>query len=170
MYKRNLKLSPPWETIHNKLIAFFDGDNTIIVDKNITDDYTLGISCYSKDKYDALSRLLRKEYNFGNVTLKINLYLLADKDSRSSNKNDKVYYAIEDLETILTGNEIFNRVENIKLMGGTISYCIFNKQVIQFYNDDLTDINGLESTLAEHIAMEIFKTEDTDVYYCTNNM
>ena len=45
-------------------------------------------------------------------------------------------------------------------------YVMFKNEVIQYYTDDLGDLNGMSSTLAQDIAWKIFEPVD-GVYYCT---
>ena len=47
-----------------------------------------------------------------------------------------------------------------------MSFAVFAKEVVQYYNDDLTDINGLKSTLYEDIARDVFDIDG--INYCTS--
>ena len=47
-----------------------------------------------------------------------------------------------------------------------INYVIFANEVVQYYNDDMRDFNGVRSTLYQYIADELFKTRP-DTHYCT---
>lgn len=164
MRSKNCKLSSPWEEVHHALEAFFEKDDTVVVDAEISANYTLGISCYSEKKYNALKKVLRQEYKFGNVVLRIFLYLLSDKRTNTTTFSTKD--PAKNIEAALSGNELFDHIESRIIMGSKLSYCLFKKEVVQFYNDDLTDLNGLESTLAENIAEIIFDVDD--VYFCTD--
>ena len=46
-------------------------------------------------------------------------------------------------------------------------YVVFKNKVVQYFNDNLMDINGFCSTLYENIARDIFEKMD-GVFYCTD--
>jgi hypothetical protein len=43
---------------------------------------------------------------------------------------------------------------------------VFEKKVVQFFNDQLDDINGNKSTLYQDIAKDVFEKHE-GVYFCT---
>jgi hypothetical protein len=51
----------------------------------------------------------------------------------------------------------------------TMSYIVFKPEIVQFFNDDLTDINGLASMLYNQIAYDIFRPE-LNVSYCIDKI
>lgn len=161
MNKRNMKLSPPWEEIHSMLQTFFESDSEVAVDREISEDCTLGVVCYSAAKFNALDVLLRKQYEFGNVTFRIDVCMPADSAAVASGDDDPAKL----MKTALEGNQLFDKIVIRNIMMSKICYCVFKKEVIQFYNDDLTDLYGYESTLAENIARIIFDVED--INFCT---
>lgn len=157
------KLSSPWESLHHMLEAFFLSDTKIVISKCITDNYVLDVIVYDKDKFTALSKILITKYEFGNVTLRIKISL------NSAKKADPMTFfpenSIECLGKVLYGNNLFDHIETQELMGSTTTYCMFTKVVVQYYDDNLADPHGVESTLAQHIAEQIFDVKD--VFYCT---
>ena len=50
---------------------------------------------------------------------------------------------------------------------GKITYVVFVNEVVQYFNDNLYDINGVCSTLYQEIAKEVFK-ESNSVHFCTD--
>lgn len=48
-----------------------------------------------------------------------------------------------------------------------LTYVVFEAKVVQFFNDDIGDINGIKSTLYEDIAEEVFEKKE-GIYFCTN--
>jgi hypothetical protein len=50
-----------------------------------------------------------------------------------------------------------------------MSYIVFKPEIVQFFNDDLTDINGLASMLYNQIAYDIFRPE-LNVSYCIDKI
>lgn len=145
-------LSSPWEGIHHRLLALFADDDTVKVAEKITDDYVLNIVVYDTNKYNALCRRLRQQYTFGNVTLTIALY------DAANNEDDEIS-EVKDLETILNGNKYFDRIESIKdFMGFEHNYCIFSREIMQYFNDNCCDPNGNEFKLMQDLAPVIFNT------------
>ena len=47
------------------------------------------------------------------------------------------------------------------------NYVVFENKVVQFFNDDLSDIHGNKSTLYQEIAKDIFGDCD-NIYFCTD--
>ena len=48
-----------------------------------------------------------------------------------------------------------------------MTYVVFVKEVVQYFNDDLGDANGVCSTLYQDIAKRLF-TSTEGVFFCTN--
>ena len=48
-----------------------------------------------------------------------------------------------------------------------INYVAFDPVVVQFFNDQLDDANGLKSTLYADIAKEVFGMQD-GIFFCTD--
>lgn len=156
-------LSSPWEQIHHAMVAFFEEDPEITIgDIDENDDtgiYTMTVFSSSIEKFKALRKVLKKEYDFGNVTLKVNV----DLDDKEYETNE-----VEDIETILQDNPLFKEMKCIKEAGATFNYCVFNKQVLQYFDDVLSDDQGFRSTLAQDIAEKIFAT--SQIMYCTSKV
>jgi hypothetical protein len=49
-------------------------------------------------------------------------------------------------------------------MFGEVEYCIFKREVLQFWNDDIGDFWGYTSLLAEDIARDILHVQ---IGFCT---
>ena len=63
---------------------------------------------------------------------------------------------------------MFSYVEEVTgIFSNPITYVVFVNEVVQYYNDNLSDIHGLRSTLYQEIAKDIFETR-LGVYYCTD--
>jgi len=148
-------LSTPWIEFARKLHVLFgqDPDINIIYDNEATE-----VKLYINNaiKADALSRKLPTEKTFGNVTLKITVIPSNNEDS-----NTDIF------QKIFTGNPILKEIvvdDNPMLPGFT--HIIFENKVAQYFNDRLNDPMGLESTLYENLARDIF--EDTgEVFFNT---
>ena len=168
-----LKLSAPWDTYYQKVNAIFkeDSEVNVIFDE---DEYILKIYVddASGKKADAISALLPERKVFGNVELKIavipsNDYLNMRSCKFVLNKDTEEYYS-NLFESAFRGNYLFEFVYAIKgVYGFTATYVVFKKKVVQYFNDNIADLNGLYSTLAQDIAKDIFN-EFSGVFYCTS--
>lgn len=158
MKNERVKLSSPWETIHHMLAAIFADDEEIQVGDIDESNYTMTITVYNDEKFKALSRRLRQQYELGNITLTI---ILLDAVDDAADKS-----SAKDLETIFAGNKFFSKVESVRdFMGFEHNYCLFSREILQYYNDNITDPNGFESKLMQDVAGQIFNIND--VNWCT---
>ncbi len=66
------------------------------------------------------------------------------------------------------GNDAVERVQATKIRGlGELTHVVFENRVVQYFNDDISDINGLCSTLYQDIAKRVLKNID-NVFFCTD--
>ena len=160
MEKPNLKLSAPWETYARELIALFGQDPDIDIRQGELEEGVMNISIFvrNSDKAAALSKLIPEEKKFGNITVNTQVV--------PPNENE------EDVDTVLrrafSGNPVVESIMSPKTPFGQLSYVLFKKEVVQFYNDQMDDLNGNKSTLYQDIAREILNAP-TGVYFCTND-
>lgn len=170
-----LKLSPPWVTYVNKLIALFgqDPEITIKVVEN-------GIKIYvdNEEKALLLTKWLPFGKDFGNYALSITVYppnSIADEQNLPSKL--KLAAEIENLpidrqfDLVFAKNPVYSfshRVEG--LFFNDVVYVVFKNEVVQFFNDNLNDIYGNVSTLYENLAREIFEyiPNNQVVFFCTD--
>lgn len=152
-----IKLSAPWVLFYHEVQAFFAGDPEVKVVFN-EDEYELKLYVDNPMKADALEKLLPTEKVWGNITLKI---MVVPANGTSSSKGNLIKYALE-------GNPALSYIQVIKgIFSNDITYVVFINQVVQYFTDDLFDVNGLRSTLYQEIAKDIFG-EVSGVYYCTD--
>ena len=151
----NMKLSPPWITFVNEVKALFGADPEIkIVYDNET--YTLKLFVDDSDKAMALAKLLPEKKDFGNVELKV-IIVPANVDD----------YAIDQVfNKAFEGNPVLSYTAAYDSPFGKVSYAVFQKKVVQFFNDQMDDINGNKSMLFQDIAKDIFGS-DHGIFYCT---
>ena len=160
---QNLHLSAPWHTYRNMLAHMFSLDEDITVG-NITgegDALSLRIDVLNnRGKCEALNQLLKKTVAFGSVTLTISV------ENSFSNSDS----AADIAKTALAYNRLVKDIVVKKDMTGTDhTFVVFYPEVIQFFNDDLTDYCGNFNALAEDVAREIFNT-DICANYCTADL
>lgn len=151
-----MKISPPWIQYVNKLRALFGRDEEIKINYN-NDDVEVKLMVENSEKANALTQLLPTSVNFGNVVLKVTVVPANCKG------------AYKDLfEIAFDGNPAFKYMETVdNVFTNPISYVVFAKEVVQYYNDDMSDIHGVRSTLYETLAEEIFEGAQ-GIYFCTD--
>ena len=168
-----LGLSSPWVIFYNELNAFFKDDSKVNViydeDKNVINLYV-----DNAEKAAALTELLPTEKTFGAVTLQINvipanrinsLKLAAAEEIISDGVSLAQLY-----RSALSWNEaVYDIVEIQGVFTNPITYILFKKEVVQYFNDSLGDIHGLCSTLMQEIAKNIFDKQE-GIYFCTSNV
>lgn len=163
--KAMVTLSPPWYSYQRKVLALFGSDPEVRVrDLHEVDrcNYELFIIVRNEAKARAIRSLLPRTVKISGVTVTTYIFIPVDECDVESSKHA---CEIQLLKDAFTGNPIFDRVEALDFGGLKLSYCIFKKEVLQFWNDDLSNFYGLHSTLAEIIAREILN--EVNVQFCT---
>lgn len=150
-----MKLSPPWVTYVNEIKALFaeDPEIKILYDE---DSYTLKLFVDDADKAMALAKLIPEKKEFGNVVLNIQIV--------PANSDD---YDIDQIfNKAFDGNPVLSYTAAFDTPFGHVTYAVFQKKVIQFFNDQMDDINGNKSMLPQDAARDVFG-ERTDIFFCT---
>ena len=161
---RLVGLSTPWDTWHKKIRALFELDPEIKVGdlvhiENGDVHYSFDIEVKNHEKYIALDRVLPNVKEFGNVIVGINMY---DEENNAYDEGAELY------RKIFSGNPIVNDVKDAVDVTDTHHVFVrFAPEVIQFFNDDLSDYNGNWSGLAAEIAKEVFENDYRGVFFCT---
>ena len=158
-------LEAPWNTYRKMINALFENDPEIEVGDIVeikgikAVDYTIDIRVKNHRKFEALQKLLPDRKVFGSVTVTIFLY-----DTENKEKND-----IDVFMDLFRDNPIVsNFVKKVKLPDGSErSFVCFQPQVIQFYDDDISDCYGNYNGLAEDIARAVFGDRAGDVSFST---
>lgn len=150
-----MKLSSPWVEFYREIEALFAQDDDV---KVMYDEENNEVKLYVDNvrKADALTQLLPTEKTFGNVTLKVTVVPANDAEV---SKADLIAEAFD-------GNPALSYVQHVEAVIGSFDYAVFQNKVVQFFDDNLSDINGNKSTLYESIARDIFGT-DAGVFFCT---
>ena len=96
------------------------------------------------------------EKTFGNVTVKLNIV--------PANLGSDI---LDLFARALDGNPIVTDISTVEAMGMKSAFIVFEREVVQYFNDDLSDANGVCSTLYQELAKEIFG-ENLGVFYSTD--
>lgn len=150
-----MKLSAPWVEFYNKVKALFEQDSEV---KTVFEDESKEIKLYVANarKADALSQILPGEKTFGNVTVKITVI---PANTNGGSKFDLFADAFD-------GNPALSYVQHVDAVIGAFDYAVFQNKVVQYFNDDISDINGNCTTLYEDIARDVFGS-DAGMFFCT---
>lgn len=163
-----LNLAAPWTIYYREVSALFERDSEVhvLLDE---ENYILKICVEDGIKADAITYLLPEEKVFGNIALKIEVI---PANTLNNQRKKLREFKFDNFKTVFENafykNPAFIFSEEVYLSTNTLCYVVFNKEVVQYYSDDLGSYFGLTSTLYEDLARDIFKDLD-GVYYCTNN-
>lgn len=152
-----IAMSPPWIAYYHEIEAFFKEDPDVHV---LFDEDACEIKLFVDDaaKGAALDQLLVHEKSFGEITL---LVTVIPANGVKTIREDLYGAALKDnpaLSYIRTVGGIFSN---------PLTYVVFANKVVQYWTDNLGDINGLRSTLYQEIAKDIFDEKET-VFFCTD--
>ena len=155
----NIKMVSPWIGYYKEIESLFQEDSTVKV-KYDDSKNTIKLYVEDEEKADALAQLLPNRKVFGNITVNIDV-IPANKVETP--KIDLFRKAFE-------GNGAVAYIETVdNASSNAFHFVVFQPEIVQYYNDDLSDINGLRSTLYQDIAKEIFG-EREGIYFCTDKM
>ena len=149
-----MTLSPPWAIFYREIQALFGEDPEVHV---VYDEQAEIVKVYvdNDEKAEVLSQLLPTKKMFGRVGLDIQV-VPANGKKYSTDVPEKV--DAEMFEKAFKGNPVFSYAKTFRtLFQFEATYVVFMPEVVQFYTDDISDINGLKSTLYEDIARDVFE-------------
>lgn len=150
-----LKLSTPWCTYYEEMKAMFGKDPDITIQYD-DEEKVITLRVADSAKADALSMILPMEKVFGNVTVQVKVVPANTLKTR-----------VDAYTAAFRNNPVLSYIQTVESPFGRFSFAVFAKEVVQFYNDDISDLNGLESTLYEDIARDIFEGESS-MLFCTD--
>lgn len=180
-----LNLSSPWVLFYHEVDVFFKPDpyvNVVLDDKDPNDlklfIYVDEYAACCEGKAEAIRKLLPQKKDFGLQALWITVVPSSEFVVRAFNKANnsiacKGYFDLpntvdELLRTAFCTNQALDDIKKIiGVFSNPIYYVIFSKKVVQYFTDELSDANGVRSTLYQDIAKDIFVPID-GVYYNTN--
>ena len=151
---KKVSLSSPWSIYFRQVQALFKKDPSVQVELDY-DTPELKIYVVGAEKADALTKLLPKKKEYGDVTLIIYVIpaIRIDEDLKDV------------FEKAFRGNEAF--VDTVHLESFQQDYILFKKEVVQYFDDDLSDAHGICSTLYQDLAKDVFVDLGARVHFCT---
>ena len=163
-----INLSAPWITFYRKVEAMFkyDPDINVVFD---AEHNNLKLFVFGTEKAEAIQKLLPPKKVFGEIEMFINVY---PSNSEEKINNGRVRRYRPDQMGVFDAAFACNPAYCYETYASSelpfdIHYVVFAKRVVQYYNDNIGDVNGVCSTLYQDIAKDIFVTEP-NVHFCTN--
>lgn len=154
-----VKLSAPWQTYYKELSLLFEHDDEVRIIYD-TDAQIINIFVDNAVKAEAMAAALPAVKQFGSVELEINII--------PSNRVNMLKASRTGFVDLFRGNSIVDDVVIVDgIMTNPITYVIFKKEVVQYFNDDLGDANGMCTTLYQDMAKRVFEDHE-GVFFCTN--
>ena len=154
----NIKLSPPWVTYAKKIQALFDKDPQIkfeYIEDSVAPE--LKIFVENAVKAEAIEAILPVTKEFGNVELMINVI--------PGNESDDITEIYRDA---FRDNPIIDHIRKVNTpYGDSVTFVSFVREVVQFFDDNMFDENGVLSTIYQDIASELFEDDMPAVSFCT---
>lgn len=150
------RMSPPWEVYARKVEALFaEDDDVYVVSSKRDDQQHVDIYVSNPSKFAALRELMPVEVEFGNVTLHVQVV------SESEDMTDEQL-----LLAAFAGNPALASTMTADVPGGTVTYALFEPEVVQIFCDDISSPFGVQTLTYEQIARDVFG-EDTHVLMCS---
>lgn len=151
---QQIKLNAPWVTMYRMISALFSEDPEISVEYNEASN-EVRLHVRNRKKAAALQKILPSQKVYGNTVLKIVVNPIDEDDET----------LLETYAAAFENNPVFSCVY---AEGGQMprDFVIFKDRTVQFYNDNLGDPYGNQTTLCQNIANDIFENRD-GILFCT---
>lgn len=159
-----LKQQSPWIIRYEEIEQLFQADPDISVVYDDSDGYEVRLYVDDPDKALALTELLPEAYEFGNVSLTITVIPSNDIEAPEIPKTQ-----YELIDALFKNNPIVSYCYERNVAGFHTYYVVFKHKIVQYYTDNLADINGYTSTLYQYIARNVFDpVTEAGIFFCTD--
>ena len=154
-----VKLSAPWDEFYSEVNELFKYDEEVRV-VFFEEQKKIILYVDNPAKAEALHKLLPQKKEWGKVVLLIEVI--------PSNKEKKTELTRSIWSVAFEGNTAVSFIYTIDgIFSNPLTYVVFVNEVVQYFNDNLGDINGNRSMLYEDIARDVFEHVDT-TFFCTD--
>lgn len=154
----NVNLSSPWNKFAREVMALFGEDSEIKIIYS-EEEKTIELLVDNQAKAEALMQLLPSEKKWGNVALEIKV---TPANVHQETPESTLFAAA------FSGNPAFAFAQKAgSLFSFPMTYIVFKNKVVQFFNDDMSDVYANCSTLYQELAKDIFE-ERTGISFCTD--
>lgn len=164
MKNNNVNLAPPWWQFQREMKAFFDGDPFVTIGDLVEksgEEMQILIQCQLLDQAAVYKEMLKKEQVFARTTVKISvLGPDEDKEFDTAGMTD-----VEMLDLMFRYNPRYLGHVSTEIVGLKMDYCIFNKELIQFANDDSSSYALYTTEVASDVIKKFLR--ETRVSCCT---
>jgi hypothetical protein len=149
-------MNPPWITLWNKTQASIGNDAGVMVAAldSSSNPYVICVTVQGLPKAVGLSSIVRPRHDFGNVKV-----VLEVKDDHGSPVTPVIPTSADELarsvRSALEGNRWYRDVVVKGGLGLPRVYPVFGKGVVQFFNDDLSDLHSNYNGVAAAVFAEI---------------
>ena len=164
--ENQVKLSPPWYTYFNFLKYSIGKDRNVkVLDmKEISDvNYLIPVEVKDKDKARALATILVLHKNFGNIDVHTEVLHRGQVVKPHETPRNECGL-IKIFEEALATNYYFEYVRFAKIFTAKIIFPVFKKEVIQFFNDDLSDLYNNFNGVAAAVFEEVLKSPINEIF------
>ena len=167
MLFRSVQLSPPWITYFNKVKFTIGEDPEVTVGPLIPVDsiYIALVTVSDNEKAEALATLLEPTMEFGNITVMV-VVINADQEIASPVPCPLRAFTVAALvDTALSGNPYYEEVvvQEQLGVGRRAVYPVFTPEVIQFFNDDISNLCNTFTGVAADVFADVMKDLVCDV-------
>lgn len=159
--ENSAQLSPPWNTYFNEIKFSIGTDPEVTVGPLIPagDNYIILITVTGNEKARALATLLKPTVNFGNVNVSV---FVSNREGQLVSSFPCPLDAFEIAHLVrvaLKGNPYFAEVvAQPQLPGGkNVVYPVFKPEVIQFFNDDISNLCNTFVAVAASVFKDVMK-------------
>ena len=171
-----VKLTPPWNTLRNEFLYTF-GNSPLITVKplNILSSnpsnktYNIEIVVKDDDIAFALRQIVKPIFNFGTINIRTLIKNSNDVVEIVVNKFYEINEICDLFCTSLKSNSLFKGI----IVKGNMLFSVFDKSIIQFFNDDTSDLcqnyNEITSKVFKKLCLNTFKNKsDSPSYFIVN--
>lgn len=155
-------IEAPWYNYYKKIYNLFSVDEEITIDKELkkSEDGSFEFTIASKngDKLNAIEKLL----GYGRVFGKVRVFIKYAYENQKEENMSEVY------RNAFTGNPLFKEVVDVTMpFFGTSTYAVFKKDVVSFYDDNLSDYHGNSHYIVADLVKDV--VTNPNVYVCTDS-
>ena len=155
--KNTARLSPPWYTFFNFLKHSVGADRCVeVLEMRELSDGKFLVEVDVKDRHRAaaMANILLPHKNFGNIDVSVEVshcgrIVRPGEPPRSARDLVRLF------EEAFCTNRYFERAESARVPGGTWVFPVFAKAVIQFFNDDISDLYSNFNGVAADVFAEV---------------
>ena len=158
--KTAVNLEAPWYRFGKILGKLFEKDSEVSITADEEKDgiYNIYISSDNAAKLACMKKLFGEERVMGNITVKLNY-----KDTSKNIINGEDFkVAFADTEMLVVVEEAMTPI------GQEFTYPIMVKDIIQFYDDDITDIYGNANLTVRDAVLEVLDTDRKPANLCVS--